>query len=35
MTFIEGVLLRRLQPQAVSELEALDALIQEAEDGHR
>jgi len=34
MTFIENVLLRRLQPPAVPELDALDALIKEGEDGH-
>jgi hypothetical protein len=35
MTLIEAVLLRRLQPPAVSELDALDALITEGEDGYR
>jgi hypothetical protein len=34
MTFIEKVLLSRLQPPAVPELDALDALIKEGEDGH-
>jgi hypothetical protein len=34
MTFIEKVLLSRLQPPAVPELDALDVLIQEGEDGH-
>lgn len=34
MTFIENVLLRRLQPPAVPELEALDTLIKEGENGH-
>jgi hypothetical protein len=33
MTFIENVLLRRLQPPAVPDLDALDALIKEAENG--
>ncbi len=34
MTFIERVLLSRLQPPAVPELDALDALIKEGEDDH-
>lgn len=34
MGFIEKVLLRRLQPPAVPELDALDALIKEGEGGH-
>lgn len=34
MTFIEKVLLSRLQPQAVPELDALDELIKEGESGH-
>jgi hypothetical protein len=34
MTFIESVLLRRLQPRAVPGLDALDALIKEGENGH-
>jgi hypothetical protein len=34
MTFIERVLLSRLQLPAVPELDALDALIQEGEDDH-
>ena len=34
MTFIEKVLLSRLQPPAVPELDALDVLIKEGEGGH-
>ncbi len=34
MIFIEGVLLRRLQPTAVEDLDALDALVREGEHGH-
>jgi len=34
MTFIERVLLRRLQPPAVPELDELDALIKEGEGDH-
>jgi hypothetical protein len=34
MTFIERVLLRRLQPPAVPELDELDALIEEGESDH-
>jgi hypothetical protein len=34
MTFIESILLRRLQPRAVAGHDALDALIQEGESGH-
>ena len=34
MTFIESVLLRRLQPRAVAGHETLDALIQEGENDH-
>jgi hypothetical protein len=34
MKFIERVLLSRLRPPAVPELDALDALIREGEDGH-
>jgi hypothetical protein len=34
MTFIEKVLLSRLLPPAVPELDTLDALIQEGEDGY-
>jgi hypothetical protein len=34
MMFIEKVLLSRLQPPAIPELDALDALIKEGEDGH-
>jgi hypothetical protein len=34
MTFVENVLLRRLQPTAVEDLDILDALIVEGEDGH-
>lgn len=33
-TFVENVLLRRLQPPAVPDLDALDALIREGEHGH-
>ena len=33
MTFVESVLLQRLQPPAVADLDALDALIQEGESG--
>lgn len=34
MTFIENVLLQRLQPRAAADLDVLDKLIQEAENGH-
>lgn len=34
MTFIESVLLPRLRPPAVADLDALDALIREGENGH-
>jgi hypothetical protein len=34
LAFIEQVLLRRLQPRAVAELDALDALIREGENDH-
>lgn len=34
MTFIENVLLQRLQPRAVADLDAIDALVAEAEHGH-
>jgi hypothetical protein len=34
MTFIESVLLQRLQPRAAADLDILDKLIQEAENGH-
>ena len=32
--FVESVLLRRLQPRAVEQHDALDALVREGEDGH-
>ena len=34
MTFIENVLLQRLLPRAVADLDAIDALVEEAEHGH-
>jgi hypothetical protein len=34
MTFIENILLQRLQPPAVADLDVLDALVREAENGH-
>ena len=34
MTLIEGILLHRLQPTAVEDLDALDALVREGEHGH-
>lgn len=34
MTFIENVLLQRLQPPAVADLDILDALVREGENGH-
>jgi hypothetical protein len=34
MNFIETTLLRRLQPRSVEQLDELDALIREAENGH-
>lgn len=33
MTFVESVLLQRLQPQAIADLDVLDALVREAENG--
>jgi hypothetical protein len=34
MSFVERVLLQRLQPRAVADLDAIDAIIREAENGH-
>jgi len=34
MTFIENILLHRLQPPAVADLDVLDALVEEGENGH-
>lgn len=34
MTFVQNVLLQRLQPPAVADLDALDALVREGEHGH-
>lgn len=33
MTFIENVLLQRLRPAGVADLDAIDALVAEAENG--
>jgi hypothetical protein len=34
MGFVERILLQRLQPRAVGDLDAIDALVREAENGH-
>jgi hypothetical protein len=34
MTFVENVLLLRLQPTAIADLDVIDALIREGENGH-
>jgi hypothetical protein len=34
MSFVERVLLQRLQPRAVADLDAIDALVREAENGN-